>query len=230
MAASDEVPRPPLSRGPRTRPWSWAAARMPSARLALGVALVVGLGTAWIAVGKHGSGGPSPMLDPSTARSPRTATTVVRAPPARVEHVVAVPPWVPTAIAATCRARASSPSSVIVDCTPGRGVVRLQYRNFASVVALRAAYAARSARRGGVGPPACARGAAEERSWSAAGAPTVPVGRYHCSLAEDRAEIVWFSEPAAVLGVTTRADADLRSLYQWWTTVPGPSAPSAADR
>jgi hypothetical protein len=58
----------------------------------------------------------------------------------------------------------------------------------------------------------------------------VPVGRYHCSLAEDRAEIVWFSEPAAVLGVATRADADLRSLYQWWTTVPGPSAPSAADR
>ncbi|HEY5013523.1 MAG TPA: hypothetical protein VIK61_12560, partial [Acidimicrobiia bacterium] len=43
------------------------------------------------------------------------------------------------------------------------------------------------------------------------------------------ARIAWTSEHAgaddvAVLAVATRSDADLRALYQWWTTVPGPTA------
>ena len=39
------------------------------------------------------------------------------------------------------------------------------------------------------------------------------------------ARLVWTNEAVRVLGVATRADGDLRSLYQWWTTVPGPTVP-----
>lgn len=234
------VPRPSLSRPARERLFSRAAASLPSARFALGVALVVGLGVAWVAVGSVGSGGAAPVIEPSTSLPLHPATTAVRPAPAPVERAVAVPRWVPASIAATCDARASAPSSIVVSCTPGRGVVRLQYRAFVSVGALRAAYVSESSQKGGVGPPACAHGAAEERAWSTAGAPTVPVGRYRCSITGGRARIVWTSERVdvggvaglgvAVLGIATRADTDLRSLYRWWATVPGPTASGPTDR
>jgi hypothetical protein len=212
---------------PTGRGWSWVRGtlRVPNARFALGVVLVVALGIAWVAVRQPSSRGAAPLERATADSSATTAATTTTAPhpPPPVVHVVAVPPWVPRAIAATCRARASAPANVVVDCTPGRGVIRLQYRRFSSVTALRNAYAAGAAVRGGVGPSTCAAGSADERSWSVAASPRVPAGRYRCELVGRRARIVWSNERVAVLGTAGRADADLRSLYQWWTTVPGPT-------
>ena len=153
------------------------------------------------------------------------ATTVATRPRPRVETVaVSVPGWVPDAIAATCGAHRSEKTRVVtVDCTPGRGVLALQYRGFSSVTAMRAAYAATSPLVGGSGSPGCERGTHEERSWSAPASPTVPSGRYQCSLVGGRARLVWTSERSRVLATASRDDGDLRSLFQWWTTVPGPS-------
>jgi hypothetical protein len=178
--------------------------------------LVVGLAVAWMWVGRR-----------PAARGPvATGTTAAVAQPVpRADRVVALPRWVPVAIGATCVAREhADPQSVVVDCTPGRGVVRLRYRGFASVAALRGAYAAASPRRGGDGPSGCARGAVEERAWSSEETPTQPRGRYRCSLAAGRANLVWSTEQSRVLAIASRSDGDLRSLYQWWTTVPGPTA------
>jgi hypothetical protein len=194
--------------------------------LALGVALIVALATAWGVVGRGASNPPGrERVAPSatatgssiTPREPATAPTT--------DAVVATPPWVPAVVAATCRAHGTTRTSAVVECTPGRGVVSLMYRAFASVAALRAAYAAEGTRAGGVGPSACAAGAPEERSWSAAASPAAPAGRYRCSVVAGKARLVWTSEAAGVLGVATRADGDLRSLFQWWTTVPGPTTP-----
>jgi hypothetical protein len=136
---------------------------------------------------------------------------------------VAVPRWVPTQIAATCRARAREGSEVVVDCTPGRGVDHLRYRAFASPADLRAAYDRDGGHRGGTGSPVCAAGGPEERTWSGSAAPSRPLGRYRCSLDRGRARLVWTDARARVIADATRTDADLRSLYEWWTTVPGPN-------
>jgi hypothetical protein len=41
-------------------------------------------------------------------------------------------------------------------------------------------------------------------------------------VAGGRARLVWSNERARVLAVASRGDGDLRSLFEWWTTVPGP--------
>lgn len=211
------VPRPTLSPSSRGRRWLDAGAQIPRARLALGLVLVVGLAAAWMMVSR-----PAPASAPVSIA---TSTTVARTQP-QAENVVTVPRWVPAAIAATCEARGVDESqSIVVDCTPGRGVARLRYRGFSSVASMRAAYDAASPRGGGDGPSECARGGKEERSWSVAEAPSEPNGRYRCSLVAGRARLVWSSERSRVLAIASRADGDLRSLYEWWTTVPGPNDP-----
>jgi hypothetical protein len=237
------VPRPPLVRARSRRPWAAAKERLPAARLALGGGLVVVLFFAWVAVGRQGAGSAAPPAVPPATPSTTLSTTPASnpAPTARprtvpIAHAVAVPAWVPAAIAATCRARATAPRNVTVECTPGRGVLQLEYRGFESIAALRAAYtsalhtSAPPRARGGhsaVGPAACAGGATDERSWSVALEPTVAVGRFACALVGRRARITWTTEAAAVLASATRSDGDLRALYQWWTTVPGPSVAGA---
>jgi hypothetical protein len=211
------VPRPALPPA-RDRRRAFGVAASPRARLTLGLALLMVLAAAWIVVGRGA------VDDPGAPAPAATPTVTNRATP-RVDLVVAVPRCVPADVAATCRAYGASPSRVVVDCTPGRGVVRLRYRAFASVADLRAAYAVESTRRGGGGPSACAAGTPEERSWSSAASPARPVGRYRCSLVAGTARLMWTSEEALVLGLATRSDSDLRALYQWWTTVPGPDAP-----
>jgi len=176
--------------------------------------VVAVLAIAWVWVGRGAT--TEPALNP--------ATTVAKRPAPPVEPVVVtVPGWVPDAIAATCGAHRSETTRVVtVDCVPGRGVVSLQYRGFSSVTALRAAYAAAASLVGGAGPPGCKRGTHEERSWSAPASPSVPSGRYRCVVVGGRAHLVWSSERARVLAVASRGDGDLRSLFEWWSTVPGP--------
>jgi hypothetical protein len=205
-----------------------AAIAEPRVRLALGVVLVVGLAAAWFVVGHGAAGAPGRASTLPSVTHPATTSSLSErrspATPAAVDSVVAVPRWVPAGVAATCRTHGTSKSNTVVDCTPGRGVESLLYRAFASVAALRAAYASEGMRGGGAGPSACAQGAPEERSWSTAPEPTRAAGRYRCSLVERNARLVWTNEAAKILGVASRADSDLRSLYQWWTTVPGPTA------
>jgi len=219
-AATVPRPSPPPA---RDRRWAFGVSASPRLRLTLGFALVALLAAAWVVVGRG-------AVDTSRATITNRATPSVPASGARttsaprVEMVVAVPRWVPAGVAATCRTHGPSPSRVVVDCTPGRGVDQLRYRAVASIADLRAAYAVESTRRGGRGSPACAAGMPEERSWSLAASPARPAGRYRCSLVAGTARLVWTSEEALVLGLASRSDGDLRTLYQWWTTVPGPNA------
>ena len=216
------VPRPALPPA-RGRRWGFGVSASPRTRLTLGVALVTLLAAAWVVVGLAAvDNSRATVTNRAAPRVPASGARTTSVP--RVEMVVAVPRWVPADVAATCRAHGPSPSRVVVDCTPGRGVDRLRYRAFASVADLRAAYAVESTRSGGGGPPACAAGMPEERSWSSATLPARPVGRYRCSLVAGTARLVWTSEQALVLGLASRSDGDLRTLYQWWTTVPGPNA------
>ena len=205
--------RPPPGRSPRDRPWSRLAEQTPGVRRALGVALIAVLATAWVLVGRSEPDG-LPTAVPTSQSPPRARA----GPAARVEAVTTVPHWVPDAIASTCRARRKHPSNVVVvvDCTPGRGVIALQYRSFHTVAAVRAAYGALAPRRGGDGPSRCSRGAAEERSWSVSDAPTLATGRYRCSVVAGRARLVWSSEHAGapVVAFASRADA------QYWTEAP----------
>jgi hypothetical protein len=208
------VPRPSWTRPSRRRRWSRAGLPRPKARLGLGCAVVAVLAIAWVWVGRGAT--TEPAIDPGTTAVTRPAPTVEPV-------VVTVPRWVPDAIAATCGARRSESTGVVtVDCVPGRGVVSLQYRAFSSLTALRAAYAAAAPLVGGAGPPGCTRGAHEERSWSAPASPSVPSGRYRCLVAGGHARLVWSNERARVLAFASRGDGDLRSLFEWWTTVPGP--------
>jgi hypothetical protein len=201
-------------------------AHLPRARPALGIGLVIVMLLAWIAVARED---PSPSVSgspPSLTRVGVAPTTSAAPVPKPVVRPVPVPRWVPAAIAATCRARSSTASNVVVECTPGRGVVRLRYQHFASVAALRAAYAEGRQLTGGTGASACATGAPDERAWSPAASPAVSAGRYRCRVLDGEAEIIWSSERAVVLGTADRSDGDLRSLYEWWTTVPGPKGSS----
>ena len=215
------IARPSLD---AARPSWWSAPGR--VRLGLGLALVVALAGAWIALEPRGT----PAVDGPPVTN--VATTILRTPstPAPVATTAAVPHWVPAAIAATCIARAGvAPVAIVVDCRPGRGVARLRYAAYASLVALRHAYANVATRsRRTTGPPACARGRNDERAWSTAQHPANTVGRYRCTSAGN-ARIVWTDERVRVLATASRADDDLRSLYVWWTTVPGPF-PTGRDR
>jgi hypothetical protein len=225
-AGAWSVPRPAPGRSPRDRPWSRLAEQTPGARRALGLALLAVLATAWMLVDQSSPDGPRPSVPASSSTSAPRPVRARTTP--RIEAVVAVPHWVPDAIAATCRARRTeAPGTVVVTCTPARGVIALQYRGFSSVTTLRAAYTALAPRHGGDGVSRCSRGATEERAWSVSAAPTVATGRYRCSVVAGRARLVWSSEQtgAPVLAIASRADGDLRLLYQWWTTVPGPTGP-----
>lgn len=61
------------------------------------------------------------------------------------------------------------------------------------------------------GPPACAAGHEEERSWSRPQAPLRPVGRYAC---HDGA--MWWTDDHGVLAHATVPGRDLAQLFAWW--------------
>lgn len=212
------IPRPSVD-APRAAAWT-APRRL---RLGFGIALVAVLAIAWIGFEPRGT----PRQRRAVADLPVPTHATTRATTATPRsHAVAVPPWVPPAIAATCRARSAvAPVRVVVDCDPGRGVVRLRYTQYASQAVMRRDYAAAPrAQRAGNGAPACAGGETDERAWSTAARPETTVGRYRCTNAGARATIVWTDDRMHTLATAGRADADLRSLYLWWTTVPGPVA------
>jgi len=81
----------------------------------------------------------------------------------------------------------------------------------------RAAYAkrVRAPIRPGRGGAACARGVAEERSWSRGVEPTVAVGRYSCRIEAGHAAL-WWTDEHGVLAHAVSLDHDLAGLFRWW--------------
>jgi hypothetical protein len=68
------------------------------------------------------------------------------------------------------------------------------------------------------GAPACARGLADERAWSAESAPVSAIGRYRCRFEHGRAAM-WWTHGARLLHAVA-ADDDLAALFAWWRTHP----------
>lgn len=219
------IPRPQLEPARRLAA-AWTPAR---GRLGLGIALVAGLAVAWFALAPRPTPVAVPASTPDTAAEP---TTVSRPPPTQPPTTSKpVPPWVPRAIASTCHARttAADAARLVVDCAPGRGVATLRYRELPNATALQTAYEGqRRARHNGTGPSRCASGRNDERAWSSSSTPATAAGRYRCSRPHAAARIEWTDDALDVVATATRTDGDLRSLYVWWTTVPGPVEPARA--
>ena len=68
----------------------------------------------------------------------------------------------------------------------------------------------------GARPPACARGAEEERPWSRPAAPRVVAGRYACRVEQGRAAMWWTVDDRGLLAHAVAPDGDLPSLFAWW--------------
>ena len=102
--------------------------------------------------------------------------------------------------------------------------VDVEYR-LAATGALQSAYLAAvlpgyaggaSALAAGSGPPACARGAEDERAWSRPAAPASVAGRYACRIEQGRAAMWWTVDSRGLLAHASAADGDLASLFEWW--------------
>jgi hypothetical protein len=70
-----------------------------------------------------------------------------------------------------------------------------------------------------VGPPACERGAPDERAWSLPTEPGVAIGRYRCAFVRGRA-VMWWTRGDR-LAHAVAADGDLAALFSWWRAHPG---------
>ena len=68
----------------------------------------------------------------------------------------------------------------------------------------------------GSGPPRCARGGDDERSWSRPSQPRRVAGRFACRREHGRAAMWWTVADRGVLAHAVGADADLASLFAWW--------------
>ncbi len=68
------------------------------------------------------------------------------------------------------------------------------------------------------GPPACARGVPDERTWSVAASPAAAAGRYRCRFERGRAAMWWTRGDVLVHAVAR--DGDLAGLFTWWRAHP----------
>lgn len=165
-------------------------------------ALLAGLAAAWLMAG-HGS-------------YPSAATD---APPAVAAPSLVSSPTVSTAttVPLSRDCRGLSPTRRDVRCVVDG--IDLEVRLFtpASVAAAyrRAAGADVAARSG---TPACARGVADERAWSAPASPGAAVGRYRCRFERGRAAMWWTRGDRLVHAVAR--DGDLAGLFSWWRAHP----------
>ena len=129
--------------------------------------------------------------------------TSTAAPPASPGRSSAAPPTTEAA-------------SSLVPPTLVLGGVRVETRRVRPVNAIEAYEAAAGvrvmARRG---PPACARGLADERAWSRQAAPTITVGRYRCMLEHGRAAM-WWTDDRGLVAHAVAEHADLARLFTWW--------------
>jgi len=190
------APRRPAPRARRTRP-----RRKPLAA----AALVGALAGALLVVGRHHTSSALPLRpDPATMS---TASTEPAPPDTSALRALLEPD-------AACLDRPAPVPSV--SCTIGRVTLDAQLVDAAAAPAL---YASRSGARIAArrGAPACARGLADERSWSRPPEPEVAVGRYRCRIESGKAAIWWFDEHGLVAHVLA-PNGNLTSLFAWWVS------------
>jgi hypothetical protein len=167
--------------------------------------LLAALASGWLVFARHHSSAAAPLpIDPQLAApassvAPAIDTTQLRG------------YLDPTAVCADVIAAVPS-----VSCTLGRVQLDAELDDTAAASQL---YVSRSGARVAPrhGPPACARGAPDERAWSRADAPAVAVGRYECRIESGRAAIWWFDEHGIVAHAVA-PDGNLISLFSWWVT------------
>jgi hypothetical protein len=194
-----------------TRPAPSGRARKVAAMVLVG-ALAVG----WIATSRAGHARPAPR----SARG-ETAQRATVPSPVRTDANRSLPAL-----------RAVVPHGARCSAGPGPGTearcsvagVDVDYR-LLPAASLRAAYLAplapglnggSMALGPGSGPPVCAHGGEEERSWSRPAAPRRAVGRYACRIEQGRAAMWWTVDDRGLLAHATSSGADLTSLFAWW--------------
>lgn len=166
--------------------------------------LVVALALAWVAIGRSDPAPPAPAAAPDRAA---TATA----------PVTAAPPDT-----AGLRARLGDPASCAdapgpvprITCTGDGVTVDAQLLDPARA-AQDYAIAAGVAAAPHAGPPACARGEAEERSWARPGSPNVVAGRYACRT-EGAEAVLWWTDEQGVLARAGATGRGLADLFAWW--------------
>jgi hypothetical protein len=70
--------------------------------------------------------------------------------------------------------------------------------------------------RSGAGPPQCATGGADERSWARLWQPHRVAGRFACRREQGRAAMWWTIADRGLLAHAVAPDGDVASLYEWW--------------
>jgi hypothetical protein len=180
---------------------STSAAPRSRARVIATVLLLTGLVVAWLSFAR-GSGGtpasiPAKHSPPTVPNEQQTDTTRLRA---------------LFADAGDCRDVFDAMPRVSCEIDG----VTVDARLF-SVVDAQNTYAARLRVRirPGRGAAACARGAADERSWSRASDPAVALGRYRCRIEAGHAAL-WWTDEHGVLAHAVGANRDLKQLFRWW--------------
>ena len=190
----------PARSRPEFRRPSFGRAR---ARPMAAAALLAGLATAWLVAG-HGSH-PSAATDapPAAAAAPALVSS------STVSTTTTLP--------LTRDCRGLSPARRDLRCVVD-GIdleVRLFTPGTVATAYRRAAGAGMAARSG---TPACARGVADERAWSAPASPHAALGRYRCGFERGRAAMWWTRGDRLVHAVARHAD--LAALFSWWRDHP----------
>jgi hypothetical protein len=185
------------ARGGRRREHRAPVGTSRTRRLAAG-ALVAALAVAVFAVSRRGSA--SSASAPVTA--PLATDTTVPVDPEPLRSLFAGEP--------ACTDHGADVPEV--SCTVGG--VRVDARLVGVGTAARAFGPAAPPRRG---PPACAVGRADERTWSRPAAPTVVAGRYRCDIEAGRAAM-WWTDDSGIIVHAVASDADLAHLFEWWQT------------
>jgi hypothetical protein len=211
------APRRPRRRRLRMRalrPRLTRSAPTGRARKVAAMVLVGALAVGWIATSHAGRAGPRSARSGTARRA--TATS-----PSRTDANGSLPAL-----------RALVPHGARCSAEPGPGTearcsvadVDVEYR-LLPTGSLRAAYLAplapglnggAMALGPGSGPPVCAHGGEEERSWSRPAAPRRAVGRYACRIEQGRAAMWWTVDDRGLLAHARSTGADLASLFAWW--------------
>ena len=170
-------------------------------RIAVTAVLLAGLALAWLSFARGSSPTAARLLTNDSSRETRSELR------ANTAHLRAV-----FADAANCTDVSAGTPALSCEIDGVHVDARLY-----SVSEAPAVYAKRlSVRiRPGRGPAACARGIAEERSWSRPSAPAVAVGRYRCRVEAGRAAL-WWTDEHGVVAHAVGADRDLMRLFRWW--------------
>ncbi len=201
-AAQRAFPRRPLFEGERPGARLRRLARRPLIRAsaAVVVALAVGWALTW-------EWRPSPRPGPPPV--PIAAGSTVAAGTSRSEPLLRS-----LRAASQCRTEPALPGRA--RCSIAGVVVDYEVVEPARLRAVYGDAVGSASRPAGSGPPACARGGEDERSWSMPTSPRRVAGRYACRLELGRAAMWWTLEDRGLLAHAVASDADLASLFAWW--------------